>query len=96
MAVRARPIEFIKDLPANNRPGVMVFVLGCAYPRRIFAKELMETMGLPLEADPVSSFVSLCIDFKNVNRGLKSYGWQAVRSNGTPDAQYRLRPIGRS
>ncbi|NTG07213.1 hypothetical protein [Rhizobium rhizogenes] len=94
MAVRTRTIEFIQDLPSSSRPGVMVAVLSRAYPNGISAKELMETMGLPWQADPVPSFVSLCIDFQNINRGLRAHGWQAVRTNGTPSSNYRLSPVG--
>ncbi|NTF67943.1 hypothetical protein [Rhizobium rhizogenes] len=94
MAVRTRAIEFIRDLPVANRPGKIISALTEAYPHSLSAKTLMEEMGLPWQVEPVPSFVSLCIDFQGINRGLRAYGWQAVRSSGSPSGQYRLSPLG--
>ncbi|NTG73269.1 hypothetical protein G6M02_07990 [Agrobacterium rhizogenes] len=59
MAVRTRPIEFIRDLPAANRPGKIISALTEAYPHSLSAKTLMEEMGLNFQLEPVPSFVSL-------------------------------------
>jgi hypothetical protein len=65
-----------------------------AYPGTISAKQLMGRTGLAWQSDPVSSFVSLCNDFITINQALRSDGWQAERTDGTPDALCRLSPIG--
>lgn len=90
----ARPIRYIRDLAQPNRPGMMISALSAAFPNSVSAKDLMSEMGLPWRDQPICSFVSLCTDFKNINRGLRSYGWQAVRTGGTPDDHYRLSPVG--
>ena len=73
--------------------GTIIRSLYSRYPQSLSAKELMNRMGLPFESSPVTAFASLCIHFSNINRLISPFGWQATRTDGTPDARYRLAPV---
>lgn len=78
----------------ETRSGQVFKALCAVYPGRISAGHLMGRSGLSWRAEPISSFVCLCNDFMNINKAIAPFGWQAMRSDGTPSSEYWLAPMG--
>lgn len=78
----------------NDRSAKIVSSLCEAYPKEISGSQLMIRAGLPFHQSPVTAFVELCTSFHRINRVLPQYGWQAVRTGGTPGDRYVLAPVG--
>lgn len=91
--LKPAPWQFMDQIEGDRASEA--FVALCAvYPGSVSAKELMTKSGLSWRAEPIKSFVCLCNDFKRINAAINLYGWQAKRTNGTPDASYWLSPLG--
>ena len=87
-------IFYLECRVQGQRESRLVRTLGAVYPGHVSAKQLMIRSGLAFHSNPVSAFVELCNSFIRINRDLSRHGWQAIRSGGTPDDQYWLRPSG--
>ncbi|WP_459459076.1 hypothetical protein [Rhizobium sp. No.120] len=68
--------------------------LRAEYPHFIPASQLCNLIALSWQSDPVRAFTLLCISFSKLNQDLRGSGWQAVRTDGTPEAHYSLSPVG--
>lgn len=77
----------------ERREARIIRALGSKYPDSIPAKQLMLRTGFKFHSDPVRAFTLLCISVSSINQALRGTGWQAVRTNGTPDALYALSRI---
>ena len=83
-------ISKIKD----DRASEAFDALCAVYPGSLSAKQLMRRVDPSWQTNRVISFASLCNQFIKINQVLKVKGWQAERTDGTPDANYWLSPIG--
>lgn len=61
---------------------------------KVPAKHLMIALRYPFHGEPIQAFVSLACAFIAINREIHRYGWQVVRSGGTPNDFYWLEPLG--
>ncbi|NTG07120.1 hypothetical protein [Rhizobium rhizogenes] len=80
--------------PSDSRESRLERALRAEYPLQISAWRLSNLIGLSWQDDPVRSFTLLCVSFHKLNQDLSGTGWQAVRTDGTPDALYSLSPVG--
>ena len=87
-------IDRLSHLVRERREARIVHALGSAYPNQVSAKQLMLKTGFSFHTDPVRSFTLLCISISSINQALRGACWQAMRTDGTPEAQYSLSPIG--
>ncbi len=83
-------ISKIKD----DRASEAFDALCAVYPGCLSAKQLMRRVDPSWQTNRVISFASLCNQFIKINQVLRVKGWQAERTNGTPDANYWLSPLG--
>ena len=75
---------------SDSRESRLERALRAEYPNPIPAWQLRNLFGLSWQSDPVRSFTLLCISFSKLNQDLLGTGWQAVRTDVTPDAFYAL------
>jgi len=94
MGAKKYPPRYLHSVTSEARATRIQRALHDAYPNTVSVKTLMGRAGLSWRASPVSSFVSFCNDFILINQELSHVGWQAERSDGTPDAVCRLSPVG--
>lgn len=87
-------IDRLSHLVSEKREARVIHALGFAYPNSISARQLMLKAGFSFHTDPVRAFTLLCVSISTINQALRDAGWQAVRTDGTPDAQYWLSPVG--
>lgn len=87
------PLANVRNALSDTRAGRIVGGLCAVYPGQISALHLMGRAGFSHVSEPVLSFNSFCNDFIKINQELAPFGWQAVRTGGTPDDRYRLAPV---
>lgn len=80
--------------PSETREGQIFLALRDAYPSAVSARQLMNLIGLFWQSDPARSFTLLAIAFSKLRQELVGSGWQAERTDGTPDADYKLSRTG--
>lgn len=80
--------------PSDSRESRLHEALRVKHPYSISAETLCGLIGLSWQSDPIRSFTLLCITFHKLNQELIGTGWQAERSDGTPDAYFWLSPTG--
>ncbi|MDO9417002.1 hypothetical protein [Pararhizobium sp.] len=79
---------------SDDRSAKIVHHLCAVYPGAVKARKLMGISGFASHRDPVTPFVEFLNIIIRINQSLSRHGWQAVRTGGTPDDQYRLAPVG--
>lgn len=79
--------------PSDSRESRLERALRAKYPYSVRAETLSNLIGLSWQSDQVRAFTLLCISFQRLNQELLGTGWQAVRTDVTPDAFYALSPV---
>lgn len=77
----------------DSRESRIYEALRAKYPYSLRVQTLAGVAGLSWRDDPVRAFTLLSISFHRLNQGLRGTGWQAVRTDVTPDGFYALSPI---
>ncbi len=78
---------------SDSRESRLERALRAEYPHPISAWQLANLIGLSWQSDPVRAFTLLFISFHRLNQELLGTGWQAVRTDVTPDGFYSLSPV---
>lgn len=68
--------------------------LRAKYPYSLRVQTLAGVAGLSWRDDPVRAFTLLSISLSKLNQELIGTGWQAERTDGTPEAFFWLSPVG--
>lgn len=97
MSPTLSPEALAARVGGDTRHARVLGVLCSEFPKEVSASNLMVRAGLPFHRDPVKAFTELCISFSHINSRLPHrVGWEIDRTNGTPQAFYRLSPAGDS
>ncbi|NLS19873.1 hypothetical protein HGP16_25370 [Rhizobium sp. P40RR-XXII] len=82
--------------PSDSRESRLYEALRAKYPYSLRVQTVAGLIGLSWRDDPLRSFTLLCISFHRLNQELLGTGWQAVRTDVTPEAFYALSPVAES
>lgn len=78
----------------DSRESRIYEALRAKYPYSLRVQTLAGVAGLSWRDDPVRAFTLLSISFSKLNQELIGTGWQAERTDGTPEAFFWLSPVG--
>lgn len=78
----------------DSRESRVYKALRAKYPYSLRVQTLAGVAGLSWRDDPVRAFTLLSISFSKLNQELIGTGWQAERTDGTPEAFFWLSPVG--